>query len=60
MNNQAAWITGPKERPLKVDKADYWKPGANQVLIKNAAVAVNPVDWKVQVGANTAALHVLC
>lgn len=49
MSNQAAWITEAKAHPFKVDKADYWQPGPNQVLIKNAAVAVNPVDWKVQV-----------
>ncbi|KAF4540662.1 alcohol dehydrogenase [Lasiodiplodia theobromae] len=46
--NQAAWITEAKSRPLKVDEASNWKAGAGEVLIKNAAVAINPVDWKIQ------------
>lgn len=25
-----------------------WKPGPGEVLVKNAAWAVNPVDWKIQ------------
>jgi len=49
MNNQAAWITASKARPLKVDTAPKVHPGPNEVLIKNHAVAVNPVDWKIQV-----------
>lgn len=48
MPNQASWITAAKAKPLKVDNADMWKPGPNEVLIKNAAWAVNPVDWKIQ------------
>jgi hypothetical protein len=47
--NQAAWITEVKGRPLKVDAAPYTKPGPGQIIIKNAAVAINPVDWKIQV-----------
>lgn len=49
MNNKAAWILKFKGRPLKIDSAPYTKPGPGQLVIKNAAFAINPVDWKVQV-----------
>lgn len=48
MSNQAAWLTAAKTKPLKVDSAPYPRPAADEVIIKNAAVAINPVDWKVQ------------
>jgi NADPH:quinone reductase-like Zn-dependent oxidoreductase len=49
MYNQAAWIKDPKGKPLQVGPADYVKPGSGQIVVKNAAVAINPVDWKIQV-----------
>jgi NADPH:quinone reductase-like Zn-dependent oxidoreductase len=49
MDNKAAWITELKSRPLKIDTAPYTKPGPGQLVIKNVAVAINPVDWKTQV-----------
>ncbi|KAF2197454.1 oxidoreductase-like protein [Delitschia confertaspora ATCC 74209] len=48
MNNQAAWITGKQAYPLKVDTAPMPKAGPGEVVIKNAAIAINPVDWKIQ------------
>ncbi|KAI0127604.1 oxidoreductase [Xylariales sp. AK1849] len=33
---------------LRVGARDTPKPGPTEVLIKNAAVAINPVDWKIQ------------
>ncbi|KAF2144076.1 uncharacterized protein K452DRAFT_246233 [Aplosporella prunicola CBS 121167] len=48
VKNQAAWITAGKAKPLKVDEAPEPKAEAGEVVIKNQAVAVNPVDWKVQ------------
>ncbi|KAF2015427.1 GroES-like protein [Aaosphaeria arxii CBS 175.79] len=48
MSNKAAWITEAKGNPLKVDDAELPKAGPNEVIIKNHAVAVNPVDWKIQ------------
>ncbi|KAF2852623.1 oxidoreductase-like protein [Plenodomus tracheiphilus IPT5] len=48
MPNQAAWITEPKGNPLQVKEAPMPKAGKGEVVIKNHAVAVNPVDWKVQ------------
>jgi len=47
MSNQAAWIKVGKGR-LEVDAAEYPKAGPGEIVIKNAYVAINPVDWKVQ------------
>ena len=47
MSNQAAWIKAPKAR-LEVDSAPVAKARPGEVVIKNAYVAINPVDWKVQ------------
>ena len=49
MSNKAAWLTEAKARHLKVGDAEYYKPAADEVLIKNFALAVNPVEWMVQV-----------
>lgn len=46
--NQAAWLKAKSHR-LQVEPAPYPKPGHGELVVKNAAVAVNPVDWKVQV-----------
>lgn len=46
-SNIAAWLV-EKTNPLEVRPAPYTTPGANEIVIKNAAVAVNPVDWKLQ------------
>lgn len=47
-SNNAAWITEAKGKPLKVHEAPLPKPGPNDVVVKNHAIAVNPVDWKIQ------------
>jgi len=44
MSNKAAWITKPKGNPLEVKEAPMPKAGKGEVVIKNHAVAVNPVD----------------
>ncbi|KIW11320.1 hypothetical protein PV08_10620 [Exophiala spinifera] len=45
--NYAAWI--PAERAsLEVATAPFPDIGAGEVIIRNRAVAVNPVDWKIQ------------
>ena len=48
MANRAAWLIGPKERPLKIDDAPMPTPKANEVVVRNRAVAINPVDWAIQ------------
>ncbi|KAJ5357430.1 hypothetical protein N7541_004588 [Penicillium brevicompactum] len=46
--NEAAWITAPAAYPFTVQSAPRPKPGAGEVVIRNSAVAINPVDWKIQ------------
>lgn len=41
--NQALWLPA-KRQPFKVGPAPYTAPGANQIVVRNRAVAVNPVD----------------
>jgi len=47
MSNQAAWIKVEKGK-LEVDSAPYPKAKPDEVVVKNAYVAINPVDWKIQ------------
>ncbi|KAL9078716.1 MAG: hypothetical protein Q9157_002361 [Trypethelium eluteriae] len=47
-SNFAAWLTSAKARPFEVQAAPYVSPGPNEVVIKNMAVAINPVDWGLQ------------
>jgi len=44
-SNTAAWLTAAKANPLKVKTAPYTPPRENEIVIKNGAVAINPVDW---------------
>ena len=47
-SNAAAWIIEEKSKPFQVKEAPYPTPGPTEILVKNGAVAVNPVDWKLQ------------
>ena len=47
-SNSAAWLTGPKVYPLEVKEAPYSTPDANEITIKNAVIAINIVDYKMQ------------
>jgi hypothetical protein len=47
MSNKAAWIPKSKGQ-LEVSEAPMPKAGKDEVVIKNGAVAVNPVDCKTQ------------
>lgn len=47
--NQAAWLKARNTRPLSVGSAPYTPPGPGQIVVKNHAVAINPVDWSLQV-----------
>lgn len=44
-SNTAAWITAENANPLEVKPAPYFAPSANEVVVKNLAVALNLVDW---------------
>ena len=46
--NAAAWITAPKSKPFEVKPAPLWTPGENEILVRNHAVAINPVDGGLQ------------
>lgn len=48
--NYASWIPSPNA-PLEVDTAPFPQPDSladDELIIKNKAVAINPVDWKIR------------
>ncbi len=42
--NTAAWLMAT-QTPLEVKSAPYSPPRPNEVVVKNHAVAINPIDW---------------
>lgn len=46
--NIAAWIERPRDSSLIVKKAPYPSPGAEELVIATKAVAINPLDFKIQ------------
>ncbi len=49
--NTAAWI-GAKGAKLAVKPAPYTPPRANEIVVRNHAVAINPLDWIIQVAGS--------
>lgn len=49
--NTAAWINARRAK-LEVGPAPYTVPGDDQIVIRNYAVAINPLDWIIQVAGN--------
>ena len=47
-SNTAAWLPEQKVKPLEIKSAPYTPPSENEVVIKNGAMAFNPVDQKLQ------------
>ena len=47
-SNTAAWLTAAKTRPFEVKSAPLWEPAENEILVRNHAVAINPVDGGLQ------------
>lgn len=45
--NTAAWLQA-RQAPLEVKSAPYTHPGKGEMVVKNHAVAINPVDWGIQ------------
>lgn len=43
--NRAAYLVGAKVSPLEVRDAPYTAPGKKEVVIRNRAVAIKPLDW---------------
>ncbi|QTE29366.1 zinc-binding alcohol dehydrogenase family protein [Pengzhenrongella sicca] len=50
-NNTAAWLNRKHGR-LEVAPAPYTTPGPNEIAVRNAAVAINSLDWIIQVEGN--------
>ncbi|KIX95905.1 uncharacterized protein Z520_08160 [Fonsecaea multimorphosa CBS 102226] len=48
--NHAAWLREVNS-PLQVGPSEIGHPGPGEVLVKNRAVAMNPIDWMIQYGA---------
>ncbi|KAK3329981.1 zinc-binding oxidoreductase CipB [Apodospora peruviana] len=48
ITNNAAWLISPKASPFKVEPAPAWEPEADEILVRNRAVAINPVDGTMQ------------
>ena len=46
--NSAAWIEGPKANPLVVREAPYPTTGPQDAIVKVIAIAVNPLEYKIQ------------
>jgi NADPH:quinone reductase-like Zn-dependent oxidoreductase len=51
MPHQAALIPFKKGQ-LEIASVEYTKPGENEIVVKNAAVAINPLDWFKQGSGN--------
>ena len=47
LDNTAIWLPA-KCAPLEVAPAPYSRPHDNEIVIRNRAVAINPVDWLAQ------------
>lgn len=45
--NKAAWQDGAN-LPLRVGDLEMPKSEANRIIVRTRAVAVNPIDWKIQ------------
>lgn len=52
LSNTAAWLVAEKSKPLEVKTAPYQSPGDNEILVKNGALGLNPVDWARQAMGN--------
>ena len=46
-SNTAAWLAG-QHAALEVKPAPYIAPRPNEIVVRNAAVAINPIDWVIQ------------
>jgi NADPH:quinone reductase-like Zn-dependent oxidoreductase len=55
-SNTAAWLQ--EKGPLEVKSAPYSPPQDNEIVVKNCAVAINPVDWMKQEMGNIIFSHV--
>ncbi|KAI8711538.1 PKS-ER domain-containing protein [Fusarium sp. LHS14.1] len=46
--NTAAWVNSHNAHPFEIKPAPVVVPEENQILVRNRAIAINPIDHKVQ------------
>ncbi|KAJ4982569.1 hypothetical protein SVAN01_11934 [Stagonosporopsis vannaccii] len=46
-SNRAAFIKSASSKSLEVDDAPFPTPEDDEIVVRNYAVAVNPIDWKI-------------
>lgn len=51
-SNQGSWQVDKAVKPNQVRSAPYTSPKANEIVVKNYAVAINPVDVGIQESGN--------
>ena len=51
-SNQAAYLIDKSPKPLEVKSAPYTRPGENEIVVKNGAIAINPLEWFKQSAGN--------
>jgi len=56
-SNTAAWLIADKATPLEIKEAPYTSPSENEIAIKNRAVAINPVDYAIQLRGQSLFSH---
>jgi NADPH:quinone reductase-like Zn-dependent oxidoreductase len=56
--NTGAYLEGKQVKPLVVKSAPYTSPGEHEILVKNYAVAINPIDWFKQFIGNVLFGHI--
>lgn len=49
--NTAAWLR-TRRGAIEVGSAQYTPPRENEIVVRNRAVAVNPRDWRIQLGGH--------
>ncbi|KAB8220796.1 chaperonin 10-like protein [Aspergillus novoparasiticus] len=47
-SNRAAYLLEAHKTPLEIQQAPYPTPDPGTIVVRNHAVAINPVDWKLQ------------
>ena len=57
--NEAAWLPA-YGAPLEVKPAPYTAPSADEIVVKNHAVAINPIDWIVQAAGGMVFAWIKC
>ncbi|KAL1885324.1 hypothetical protein Plec18167_001981 [Paecilomyces lecythidis] len=46
--NKAAWLPEAKAYPLQISQAPYTSPGAKEIVVQNAALGLNHIDYMIQ------------